>query len=143
MQDRSWSGPRKTADAVSLAARTSEMSISRSAFCLKYLKTSVTNYRPGQGIMRAVFLHADEEAWAMCRSSADLSRELLHDKLSGYCPDIPPDELKRRILFAHEMFMGTMVHLTPDSGGPLALGDDRLRGRAGEYDGQPSGRCGA
>jgi AcrR family transcriptional regulator len=109
-----------------LAARTSGNDISLSDFCLDYVRTSVTSYRRGIGIMRAVFQQTDEESWCMYRASADLSRDLLFNKLSGHFPDMPPEMLKERILLAHQIVMGTMVHLTLDGRGPLTLFDDRV-----------------
>lgn len=109
-----------------LVARTSDIQISLFDFCLDYVRTSVTSYRRGLGIMRAVFQQADEDSWCMYRTSADLSRELLYNKLSSYFPNLPPEVLKKRILFAHQMFMGTMVHLTLDDHGPLTIFDDRI-----------------
>lgn len=108
-----------------LVARTSGIDISLSDFCLDYVRTSVTSYRRGIGIMRAVFQQTDEESWCMYRASADLSRDLLFNKLTEYFPGMPPEMLKERILFAHQIFMGTMVHLTLDGRGPLTLQDDR------------------
>lgn len=84
-------------------------------------------YRSNQGVLRASLLHSrhGESAWSSIKQLGTKHKAVWVGLLGSHLPrSLPARERRLRILFAHQMVNGTLVHMLLNDPGPLTLADD-------------------
>jgi AcrR family transcriptional regulator len=106
------------------AARAGKWSILR--ICEALVADLAAWYCANHGVLRASLLHArhGESAWSPIRELGAKHKAIWADLLATRLPKtLPARERRLRVLFAHQVVNGTLVHMLLNDPGPLTLFD--------------------